>query len=159
MLVPVKKTICSRGDYMRIVLVMVLLIAFSSAAALGAVMIGNGFLFGFGSHADNDPYKPVESYFGVNWLLGFRYHKYFGAGLASGLNAYWGLDTALLIVPARMNLGLEWAFPLGANSHFHLGGSIGISPIGVAQSIIQGEFDWLSALLTTPPMVHWAFSF
>ncbi len=156
----IHKIILSRGVlFMRIVVILVLLIGFSSAAVFGAMMVGNGFLFGFGSHVDDDPYKPVESFFGVNWLLGFRYHKYFGAGLASGLNAYWGLDTALLIIPARMNAGIEWAFPLGGNAHFHIGGSIGVSPIGVAQSLIEGEFGWISALLTTPPMVHWAFSF
>lgn len=144
---------------MRILIVLMLLIGFSSAAVFGAMMVGNGFLFGFGSHVDDDPYKPVESFFGVNWLLGFRYHKYFGAGLVSGLNAYWGLDTALLIIPARMNAGIEWAFPLGANAHFHLGVNAGVSPIGIVKSIIEGEFSLFNLWASTPILASWAFSF
>ena len=132
--------------------------------SLSTVIIGDGFLLGFGRHANNDVSRPVESFFGVSWGLGMRYQSYFGQGLTAGLNTYWGIDTILLLVPNKINLGVELALSLGTNSYLNLGGSIGFSFLGIAQYLIPDE--WLhdvdfnkSPLYLVAPGLHLAIVF
>lgn len=123
----------------RVVLTMFLVMLLASLS-FSTVIIGDGFLLGFGRHVDDDVNEPVKSFFGVSWGLGMRYQGYFGQGLTPGLNTYWGVDTFLLLVPNKINLGAELAIRLGTNSFINLGGSVGFSFLG-AGLYLMGPFE------------------
>lgn len=118
------------GEIVKKAVLMVVMVLLLGSLSLSTVIIGDGFLLGFGRHVDHDLNKPVRSFFGVSWGLGMRYQAYFGEGLTPGLNAYWGVDTVLLLVPNKVNLGAELAIRLGTSSFLNIGGSVGFSFLG-----------------------------
>jgi len=147
----------------RVVLTMFLVMLLASLS-FSTVIIGDGFLLGFGRHVDHDVNEPVKSFFGVSWGLGMRYQGYFGQGLTSGLNAYWGVDTILLLVPNKINLGAELAIRLGTNSFFNIGASVGFSFLGAGLYFmgpieVEGEIIEPSIAYIFPLRLHLAIVF